>query len=876
MAVKIETKPIAQPLLSKTITLNAPKKKPVISLTKDEKKAIKQRIAEINGIYNEKSTQNTIPYSEMTNDGICVVPKTYFGISERKNYYSKTLTFSDINYQLADDESQSNIFQAYSEILNYFEDSVHFQLTFENRKRDNENLVKKIVIPEQNDGFDEIRAEYSDMIKSKLTEGDNGNELLKLLTFGTFGGNINEVRSKLNAIGAELINLFKKAKIEAKMLNGKERLAVLYRALNPYRRNKFLFDWEYARKIGSSTKDYIAPSSMNFNNKQNFELGDCYGSIMSVNLIASELKDRILYDFLNENQLLCINIHVKPYDILGGQKAIKNAFMNVRSMKSDKMSKNYQSGNDPNDLPIGMQETIDELDTLLKDLKSKDEKLFLITLTIRTYEHSKKKMKLNCDTLRRICQANSCILIPCDYQQEDGFCASLPLGINRVLNKRILHTSSLAVFMPFTSKEIFHIESKRFSYYGLNALTRNLIFADKLFLKNPNTLILGTPGSGKSFTVKREILDVFLKTLDDIFICDPEGEYFLLVNELQGQTVKLSATSSDFLNPMDIIWDKEIRQKVDPIPDKINFILSLMELIVGDLTASEKSLIDRFSKKIYEKFFNNMPTFENSAEKIYKYCTKETENYLPFEHWKEIMLQSDNKDFIDKMLKYYTDIYVAEKMPILEDLYNELVICGESAEVLATSLEMYVYGSQNFFNHRSNVNVNNRIVCFDIKNLVASLKKIGMLIVQETVWNKVSINRDDNKTTRFYIDEFHLLLKTPQTAIYSAEIWKRFRKWGGIPCGITQNVKDLLTSEQIENIFDNTEFYYLLNQSAGDREILQNKLKISDMQAEYITNSEAGCGLIKFSDVILPFEDKFPKDTKMYKLMSTRLAEFNG
>jgi len=497
-------------------------KKPAIPLSKEEKKAIKKRISEINAVYGERSVQNVIPYSDMTKDGICVVPKRYFGKSERKNFYSKMMKFGGINYRLAANDDQSNIFGAYSEILNYFDDEVWFQLTFENRKRDNKLLLKQLIVEKQADEFDEIRNEYSDMLCSKLTEGDNVNELVKFITFGVFAKNTGEARTKLNLLAGEVISLFKRSKVEAEPVSGEERLSVLYRALNPYKAEPFLFDWDYCRKIGSNTKDYISPPSMYFE-KNNFEIGDCYGQAVSVSLIASEIKDRILYDFLDENQLFCVNIHVKPFDILTGQKLVQNALLNVKAMKSDKLQKQAAAGMFGGELPGGMQESIDELTELLQELKSKDEKLFQISLTIRAYAKTKKGMKGQQDLLRRICQKNSCILIPCDYSQEDVLCASLPLGVSKILNKRAVHTSGLAAFMPFTSRELFHIHRPRASYYGINALTHNMILVDKSTLKNPNSLFPGTPGAGKSFAVKREAADVFLKTLDDIFICDPEG-----------------------------------------------------------------------------------------------------------------------------------------------------------------------------------------------------------------------------------------------------------------------------------------------------------------------------------------------------------------
>ena len=429
-----------------------------------------------------------------------------------------------------------------------------------------------------------------------------------------------------------------------------------------------------------------------------------------------------------------------------------------------------------------------------------------------------------------IAQKHNCTLTRLDFQQEEGLMSSLPLGNNLVEIQRSLTTSSTAIFVPFTTQEL--IQTGRGAlYYGVNALSNNIIMVDRLLLKNPNGLILGVPGSGKSFSAKREITNVVLACpFDDIIICDPEGEYITLVNRLRGQVVRISPTGLGYdgepcyINPMDLNMDYSDDE--NPLSLKSDFILSLCELIVGGkegLQPVEKTVIDRCVRIVYQKYLND-PRPEN--------------------------------------------------MPILEDLYNALRQQDEKeAQYIATALEIYVTGSLNVFNHRTNVDVNNRIVCYDIKELGKQLKKIGMLIIQDQVWNRVTRNRALHKTTRYYIDEFHLLLVEAQTAAYSAEIWKRFRKWGGVPTGITQNVKDLLASAEIENIFENSDFIYLLSQAPGDRAILAKKLNISPHQLSYVTQSGEGEGLLLYGGTIIPFVDHFPQDTELYRLMTTKLQE---
>jgi type IV secretory pathway VirB4 component len=401
--------------------------------------------------------------------------------------------------------------------------------------------------------------------------------------------------------------------------------------------------------------------------------------------------------------------------------------------------------------------------------------------------------------------------------------SSLPLGLNQVEIQRGLTTSSTAIFVPFTTCELFMDGAAL--YYGLNALSNNLIMADRTQLKNPNGLILGTPGAGKSFSAKREMVNAFLITDDDIIIADPEGEYFPLVRRLGGQAIKLSPTSSHYINPMDINID--IDDDDDPLTLKSDFILSLCEIVVGGrdgLTPAEKTIIDRCVRKVYREYIAD-PRPEN--------------------------------------------------MPILEDLYNLMREQDEAeAQGIATALEIYVTGSLNVFNHHTNIDLQNRLVCFDIKELGKSLKKLGMLILMDCVWQRVTLNRAVRKKTWFYIDEFHLLLKEPQTAAYSIEIWKRFRKWGGIPTGITQNVKDLLISMEVENIFENSDFVLMLNQAPGDREILAKKLGISPYQLSYVSGSGPGEGLMFYGNVIIPFVDRFPKG-ELYNIMTTKLSELS-
>lgn len=786
-------------------------------LSKEDINSIKRRMSQMRKENTDRkaSTQALIPYKTMLPDGTC-------HIGGKK--YSQTVEFYDTNYQLATFDEKGSKFSSWCDILNYFDDSIEFQNTYENQIIDKDSMIKYVKINDVNDSYNDIRKEYSNIRIENLFGGNNGRSIKKYLTFTTEAKNLREARAKLNTVANEVIQLFADMKVSARKLSGEERLESMYKSLNPFTTQPFLFDWNLVRK-GYDTKDFIAPSSVKFVGKNQFEIGNAYGCVTSINILAGELSDRIIADFLDKTEgLVSLNFHIKPFDQIKALKYVRGKLSDVQKMKIDEQKKAFQAGYDSDILPESIQIYLNELKGLLEDLNSKNERLFDITITVRQYALSKQKSNLQLETLSRITQKNNCKLISLDYMQEEALASSLPIGYNDVPIARSLPTSAVAVFIPFSTQEVFQAGG---TYYGLNQVTKNMILADRLKLKNPNGLYLGVPGGGKSFAVKREITDIFLTRDDDIFITDPEGEYYPIVQHLKGQIVKISSNSPHHINPLDININAANLQDENPVATKSDFIISLCELIVSDklgLTAEERSAIDKCTKRLYQRFFSNSPSREN--------------------------------------------------MPTLADLQKEFRAADvvHTLNRVANSLEMYVTGSQNIFAYRTNVDIDNRLVCFDIKELGSQLKKIAQLIIQDQVWCKVSENRNI-KTTRYYIDEFHLLLRDEQTAKYSVEMWKRFRKWGGVPTGITQNVKDLLSSPEIANILDNSDFIYMLSQANGDRKILQEKLDISDAQIKYVKGSQPGHGLVFYGDIILPFEDDFPENTIMFQLLNTDPAK---
>ena len=715
-------------------------------LSRADKKQIEAAIARANRTdQKEKSAQDSIPYERMWPDGICRVSD---------GHYTKTIQFQDINYQLSQNEDKTAIFEGWCDFLNYFDSSIRFELSFLNLAASEETFARAISIPLQGDDFDSIRVEYTTMLQNQLARGNNGLIKTKYLTFGIDADSIKAAKPRLERIETDILNNFKRLGVAAETLDGKARLAQLHGIFHMDEQLPFRFEWDWLAASGLSTKDFIAPSSFEFRTGRQFRMGKKYGAVSFLQILAPELNDRMLADFLDMESSLIVSLHIQSVDQVKAIKTVKRKITDLDRSKIEEQKKAVRAGYDMDLIPSDLATYGSEAKKLLQDLQSRNERMFLVTFLVLNTADTPRQLDNNVFQASSIAQKYNCQLTRLDFQQEEGLMSCLPLGLNQVEIQRGLTTSPTAIFVPFTTQELFQ-NGKEALYYGINALSSNLIMVDRKLLKNPNGLILGKPGSGKSFSAKREIANCFLLTSDEVEILDPEAEYAPLVERLHGQVIKISPTSTNYINPMDLNLDYS--DEDSPLSLKSDFILSLCELIVGGkegLQPVQKTIIDRCVRLVYQDYLND-PRPEN--------------------------------------------------MPILEDLYNLLRAQDEKeAQYIATALEIYVTGSINVFNHRTNVDINNRIVCYDIKELGKQLKKIGMLVVQDQVWNRVTINRAAHKSTRYYIDEMHLLLKEEQTAAYTVEIWKRFRKWGGIPTGITQNVKDLLSSREVENIFGAT------------------------------------------------------------------------
>ena len=760
-----------------------------------------------------RTAQQTITYQNMYKDGICRVTDHFF---------TKTVVFGDINYQLALNEDKTAAFEFWCDFYNYFDSSISLQVSCMSQYANLAEMETVIDIPPHLDEFDGIREEYDGILKAQMAKGNNGRIRSKYVTFGIEAENLRVAKPKLERIETDIINNLRAMGASARSLSGYERLKILYQTMNEETQEPFIFNYDMVTRTGLSTKDFIAPTSFDFRNSRYFRMGQTIGAVSYLQILAPELSDKMLTDFLDMDNSIVVNLHVQSIDQAKAIRQIKGKITDLDKMKIEEQKKAVRSGYDMDVLPSDLVTYGSEAKKLLEDLQSRNERMFLVTVLVMNTAKTKKELDNIIFQAAGIAQKYNCSLKRLDFQQEQGLMSSLPIGINQIDIQRGLTTSSTAIFVPFTTEELF--QSGEALYYGINAISNNMIMADRKQLKNPNGLILGTPGSGKSFSAKREMTNAFLITNDDIIICDPEGEYTPLVELLHGQVIHISPNSRQYVNPLDI--NLNYSEDESPISLKADFVLSLCELIVGSKTGLEpveKTIIDRCVRLVYRNYLENQSPVN---------------------------------------------------MPIMQDLYDCILAQEEpEAKRIATALEIYVHGSLNVFNHRTNVDINNRLVCFDIKELGKQLKKIGMLVVQDQVWNRVTINRAEHKSTRYYMDEFHLLLKDEQTAAYSVEIWKRFRKWGGIPTGITQNVKDLLASREIENIFENSDFVYMLNQAGGDRQILAKQLNISPHQLSFVTNSNEGEGLLFYGNTIIPFKDQFPKDTQLYRIMTTKPNE---
>ena len=756
------------------------------------------------------SVQDTIRYQKLYANGMMKVDDTH---------YNRMIRFNDINYQLAHPEEKENMLESYITFLNHFDSTVQIQMTLANERIDVKREAGHIDIPLRNDEHDFYRIEFRDYLREQLAKGNNGLRRVKYLTFTVEAKNETLANAKLSRVEADIITNFRYMGVRAYALNGRERLKIMYRLLNHngLQADVSDIDWE-------NTKNSISPSWFDFRKKDVIRIGGTSATgvtdtaFLHLIISGSKMDDRFLNELMDMNTELVLTVDYEPSDQQKALTFVRRRLAAIEGMRSEVQKKALEEGYDMDNVPSGITSSIAGARNLLEELESKNERYFWTTVYLTLFSRTPAELQSLILQAQSIAQKRNCELKIYDYAGEEAVNCFLPIGVNSLYPRRGLTTASLAILIPFITQELFVPNG---IYYGLNALTNNVIMADRKKLQNPNGLILGVPGSGKSFAAKREICNVLLTTEDDILISDPEAEYGDLVKAWGGQEIVLSTHSTTYINPLDI--NRNYSEDDNPIATKAEQVDAMMELILGlkdGITPIEKSILDRCVTSIYQKWILNP---------------------------------------------------VPENIPILEDLYKALNNdSNPAAKNLADALEIYVHGSLRYFNHQTNVEINNRLVSFNIKDLGKSLKKFAMLVIEDQIWNRVSANRNiTGKYTWIYLDELHLLLKDEYTASFSIEIWKRFRKWSGIPTGITQNAVEFLSKIDTVNIFQDTSFYYLLSQGSEDIKLLAEKLNLSEAQQSFIRNGDAGEGILKYNDLILPFKDHFPTDTKLYELMNT-------
>ncbi|MBC1890068.1 conjugal transfer protein [Listeria booriae] len=756
-----------------------------------------------------KTAQRTIRYRRMFEDGYCEVEEGFF---------SKTFSISDINYLIAQREEQLDIFSRYCELLNSCDSSTHLQINIINKKRDMEHFQEEILFDEKGDGLDDHRKEMNQMLQEKVAVGQNSLVKEKYVTLSAPAKDHEQAKQSIGRLEVELEGQFNDLGCTTKILDGQDRLELLHDIMQP---NK-MFNFKYQDLLysGLTTKSAIAPSSFNFRkNRNTFEFGsNLNGKVLFLRELSADISDKLIAEITDIAASLQISIHIDPVAQDKAFDIVKSKISFMELQKVDEQKKAIKGGYDPDMISYELKYSLEEAELLLENLQNRNQKMFKVTFLIFVAHENEKELEEIVQQIMSVGRKNNTYIDTLDFMQEEGFNTILPLGKNHVDIQRTLTTASTAIFVPFTAQELMQ---KKGIYYGINAMTKNMIIFDRKTLKAPNGFILGTPGSGKSFAVKKEEVSVLLDDENsEVIIVDPEREQMVLAEGLGGEIVQISAGAQTFVNPMDITMN--YGDDENPVILKTDFILSICDLLLGGLTAGQKTVIDRACRFAYSEYFNAQ----------------------------------------------------GRAMPTLKDFHRILSEQPEEdAKSLALELDIYINGTLSVFANQTNVNTNKRLVVYDTKDLGKQLKTFGMMIVLDQIWNRITRNRARGIRTWIYFEEIQLYFTNDYCANYFFELWSRARKWGAIPTGITQNVETLLLNDLARRMLSNSDFIMMFNQATSDRNELADLLNISKQQQRHITKSEEGSGLLFAGDTIVPFYDKFPINTNLYKMMSTKPEE---
>lgn len=781
-----------------------------------------------------KTVQQSIPY-------YCTYPEE--GIIEiEAGKYTRAYELSDINYQIAKEQEQEEMFLKYGEFLNAFDPSVELQIVINNKNINREFFEAETLLKFKDDELDALREERNTMLKKKIREGQNNLIKEKYLIVAVNAKSLEEAYTSLNRLESELISNIKKiGGANLRPLSVEERLSQLYDIYNPDLPGKFGnkvnvetrsiegFDFQYMRRLGLTTKDCIGPPRFEFRSNYGM-VGDTYFESLYLDKLPTALGDDILAELTNTEFKMLTSLNIYPVPMEKAQKMVKAQIININSNVIDRQKTATKSGYSVDLISPELRDAQEEANNLLHSLSSQNQKMYMISLVITHFADSREELKVNSETIRATARRLLCTMKPLLGQQENGLNASLPLCNSKIEIKRTLTTESTSVFMPFVNQELN--DRNGGLYYGNNAVSRNLIMFNRRRSKNGNGFIFGTPGSGKSMSAKQEMLDVLLSSDDKVIVIDPEAEYGPMAEMLGGEVIRIAPGSNVHINPLDMNVNYSGNDD-DPITLKSDFIISIFNVLLGSrfsISPGQHSVIDRCTRTIYKRYI---------------------ESY-------------------DEKTRSFDESLV----PTLKDLYDELKKqSGYEAQELANALEIYAVGSLNLFSEKTNVKSNNRFTVFDIKDVGSSIKTLALLVVLDNIWNQIVEGRTKGQNVWFYVDEIYLLFTSDSSAEFLRTLYKRARKYGGIPTGITQNVADLLDNDIARTMISNCEFIQMLNQAPLDRKDLAALLNISPTQLSYITNAGPGEGLIYTGASIVPFKNDLPKDTKMYRAMTTTLSE---
>lgn len=826
-----ETKPKSQNKTTKKTTQNNQ------ATLKKDKKNKNMRIP--------KTAQETIPYESVYANGV---------IEVRPGVYSKSYLINNLNFKNALDDEQESMFEAYGTLLNSFSSDMTIQLTLYNRTVDENKIINNILIKPQSDNLNEYRDEINDILRDKMTEGRNNLMQEIYITVSLESNHIEDAFNVFKRLDSEIdkcirqINGDENAEFLSKPISIEDRLAILYEIYNPYSNISFErkvqengvsstnFDLKQLLRAGLTSKDAIAPEGIMFASDY-FMIGNKYAKSLFLDNLPTFLTSDILTELADQPCGALTSVYFQPIPMDKAIKLVKNQLVNINSNVIDAQKKAAKAGYSPDLISPELMKAQEEADLLLNDIMSRNQKIFLVSLCMTLFADSLEELNQNAQSLQTIANRYLCQIKCFRYQQEPGFNSSLPLANNYTYVNRLMTTESASIFIPFSTQEINHVNGL---YYGLNATSKNLVRINRKALDNANGVILGKPGSGKSMTAKLEMILTLLSTDDDVFVIDPEREYAPLAKLFGGEIIKISPNSKTFINPldMDINYanedDNNSNDDGDPVALKCDYLVGLCEMAMGGkyaMNPAQKSIIGRCATLLYGPYLKHMESIKGSG---------------------------------------VTCDYAAA--PTLEDFYELLLNQPEmEAQEIALSLEIYCSGPLDVFAHKTNVDTKARFVIYDIKDIGSGMKELGLHICLNDIWNRTISNKiKRNVSTRFYIDEFYLLTQTPSSAKFLQEIYKRARKWKGIPTGITQNVEDLLISQEAKSIINNSNFIVMLNQSPFDREQLSAMFNISPAEQQYITNSQPGSGLIYTGQTLIPFENEFPQDSKLFAAMTTK------